>query len=101
MSTPTLRALMVEEIRRLVEVHPQRGAIYLTAALTGLRREELAILAWGNVHLDALQPRIALRASRMKSCRADTVAVDGELAATLRSVRHVAVDSLRGLRDRN
>ena len=93
--------MTVEELGRLVEVHPKRGVIYLTAALTGLRREELAIPAWGNVHLDALQPRIALRASTMKSRRADTVAVDGELAATLRSVRHMAVNSLRGLRDRN
>jgi len=57
--------------------------------------------AWGNMHLDPLQPRIALRASTMKSRRADTVAVDGELAATLRSLRHVAVNSLRGLRGRN
>jgi len=81
------RALTVEELRRLVEVSPKRGTIYLTAALTGLRRAELAALEWGDVHLDDEQPHIALRASTTKSRRADTVAVNDELAMTLRMLR--------------
>jgi len=54
------RALTAAELDRLVKVDANRGLIYLTAALTGLRREELATLAWGNVHLDDARPYIAL-----------------------------------------
>jgi len=81
------RALTAAELDRLVKVDANRGLIYLTAALTGLRREELATLAWGNVRLDALRPYIALRASDTKSRRADTIAVNDELAAVLRCRR--------------
>ena len=81
------RALTAAELDRLVKVDAKRGLIYLTAALTGLRREEVATLAWGDVHLDAVRPYIALRASNTKSRRADTVAVNGELAAILRCRR--------------
>jgi len=81
------RALTAAELDRLVKVDANRGLIYLTAALTGLRREELVTLAWGNVHLDALRPYITLRASDTKSRRADTIAVNEELAAILRCRR--------------
>ncbi len=88
------RALTVDELRRLVEKSPKRRVIYLTAALTGLRRAELAALEWGDVHLDAEQPHIALRASTTKSRRADTVAVKDELATAGVNPR-VAMQQLR------
>ncbi len=81
------RALTAAELDRLVKVDAKCGLIYLTAALTGLRREEVATLAWGDVHLDAVRPYITLRASNTKSRRADTIAVNGELAAILRCRR--------------
>jgi len=81
------RALTLDELERLVGVHPTRGPVYLTAALTGLRRAELAALQWGDVRLDTDRPCIALRASTTKSRRADTVALNDEIADKLRGMR--------------
>ncbi len=83
------RALTVEELDRLVSVHPRRGLVYLTAALTGLRKGELKALAWGDMKLDSPRPHIVLRAQTTKSRRADTVAVNDELAGRLRGARPV------------
>ena len=81
------RALAVPELRKLIGVHPTRGVVYLTAALTGLRRAELAGLQWGDVRLDNDRPHIALRASQTKSRRADTIALNREIAERLGGLR--------------
>ncbi len=81
------RALTVPELQELVKVHPSRGLVYLTAALTGLRRSELALLNWGDVHLDSPRPFIQLRAATTKSKRADVIAVNDEIAGQLAVAR--------------
>jgi integrase len=37
------------------------------AVLTGLRRDEIALLQWGDLHLDAISPHILLRSSTVKN----------------------------------
>jgi integrase len=58
-STRRRRALTAEELQRLVAASPpHRAACYLVAATSGLRRGELAALAWGDVDLDAATVRV-------------------------------------------
>jgi integrase len=77
------RALTLEELDRLRKVCGKRWVIYLTAALTGLRRSELKRLQWGDVHLDADRPHIQLRAAATKAKRADVVPINPELLEAL------------------
>ncbi len=81
------RALTVVELQRLVVVHQARGMVYLAAALTGLRRGELGSLQWGDVHLEDERPHILLRAATTKSRRADTIALNVEIASHLEAIR--------------
>ncbi len=81
------RAGTVDELQRLVAAHPVRGFVYLTAAMTGLRRTELRLLEWGDLKLDSPVPFLQLRAHTTKSKRADTLALTPELVAELRSRR--------------
>ncbi len=81
------RAASVDELQRLVAVHPQRGFVYLTAALTGLRRNELKLLEWGDLKLDTPVPFLKLRAHTTKSKRADTLSLTPELVSEMRSRR--------------
>lgn len=81
------RALTLDELARLKKASGKRWVIYLTAALTGLRRSELRRLQWGDVRLDAEQPHIQLRASATKARRADVVPINPELLEALRAIR--------------
>lgn len=82
------RAATPDELARLVAVHPVRGKVYLTAMLTGLRRQELQRLEWRDVvDLESDGPYFALRAATTKSKRADAVPVPPELRDALRSLR--------------
>jgi integrase len=81
------RALTLDELQRLKDVSGKRWVIYLTAALTGLRRSELKRLQWGDVRLDAELPYIQLRASATKARRADVVPINPELLEALRQHR--------------
>ena len=65
------RALTLEVLGRLREASGPRWVIYLTAALTGLRRLELKRMQWGDVLLNAPRPYIQLRAAATKARRAD------------------------------
>ena len=60
---------------------------YQMARMTGLRRQELMQLVWGDIHLDGDTPSIQLRADTTKSKRADSVPLHGGLASDLRSLR--------------
>jgi integrase len=77
------RALTLDELARLKAVSGRRWVVYLTAALTGLRRSELARLRWGDVHLDAEHPCIHLRAEATKAKRADVIPINPELLEAL------------------
>ena len=84
------RALTLDELAKLKKVSGKRWVIYLTAALTGLRRSELRRLQWGDMHLDAAHPYIHLRAEATKAKRADVVPINPELLEALRAYRPAA-----------
>ena len=75
------RALSDAELRALVK--GPRGLVYLAAAQTGLRRNELRQLRWADVHAEGDRPHIALRASTTKGKRGATQWITAELAAAL------------------
>lgn len=81
------RALTLDELQALKDVSGKRWVVYLTAALTGLRRSELKRLQWGDVRLDTDRPHIQLRASATKARRADVVPINPELLEALRAIR--------------
>jgi integrase len=84
-SPPRPEALSDEELGRLLELAGKRGrrAWYLVAALAGLRRSEVAGLAWGDVNFDEGTIRIA----RGKAKRTDVVPLHPDLAEELRRIR--------------
>src|SRR5580658_9745144 len=61
------RAFTDEELRKLVNNTGERGIIYLTAARTGLRQEELKQLTWGDLHLEAEIPYLVVRETVAKT----------------------------------
>ena len=65
----------------------ERRLVYMLAVWTGLRRNEIRQLTWGDIHLDTLPGKIALRANTTKSKRADALPVHPQLADELRTWR--------------
>ena len=63
----------------------ERRLVYLLAVWTGLRRNEIRQLIWGDVFLDCLPGKIVLRAKTTKSKRADSLPIHPQLAEELRS----------------
>jgi integrase len=62
------RSLTIEEFTRLMQVKDDvRRAVYTTAVLTGLRRNELMQLEWGDIHFDEVNSHIVARASTTKN----------------------------------
>ncbi len=64
----------------------RRGVLYLTAALTGLRRAELAGLRWVDLDLGE-RPTVTPRPSTTKAKRRDPLPLDAGLAARLKAHR--------------
>ena len=82
------RALGEDEIAKLLAaVTGERQTVYRTALATGLRRQELVDLQWGDLHLDSPTPFILLRASATKSRRGDSIPLRQDLAAELRKLK--------------
>ena len=79
------RALSADELRALLDAAPNRRLVYLTAAYTGLRRNELKQLQWGDVSLD--QMKIRLRAATTKAKRADAIDIPQHLVKELQQAR--------------
>jgi len=77
-------------MRRLVGVAGPRKVLYLTAALTGLRRSELAELERDDFHLEAAKPFINVRASTTKYHKQAVIAlhpdVKDEIALLVRQL---------------
>lgn len=65
----------------------ERRLVYLLAAWTGLRRSEIRQLTWGDVQLESLPAKIALRAETTKSKRADSLPIHPQLADELKAWR--------------
>lgn len=86
--TSDRRGARPDECRRLLKHAPPDGRIgYLTAMLTGLRRNELKCLRWSDICFDGDTPHIQLRAATTKSRRADTLPLSPELAQELQQLR--------------
>jgi len=90
------RALSPEEIVKLIEAarasrkrvesyrSELRARLYLMAYLTGLRRRELGSLTPGNFKLDAVPPKVTLKAACSKHRREDVLPLHPELVQLLR-----------------
>lgn len=82
------RALSLDEIKRLLGVAPPfRAVVYLTAIYTGLRRNELNQLKWGDLHLDGLQPYVLAPATITKNRKEAKLPLRPEVVAALNSIR--------------
>jgi integrase len=69
---------------RLVRLGRERALIYKTLIYTGLRKNELATLTVGDLHLDGEQPYLELAAKNAKSGRGARIPLRADLAADLR-----------------
>jgi len=65
----------------------ERRVVYMLAVWTGLRRNEIRQLTWGDIHLDTIPGHIMLRAQTTKSKRADSLPIHAQLADELRAWR--------------
>jgi len=90
------RALTTDELDALLRTSQERDAalagrfpprfpVYLTAALTGLRRNELRTLTWSDVDLE--RGTIVVRASKGKAKREDVIPLHRQVVDALRSIR--------------
>ena len=90
------RALGDDEVNALLAKVPSRHQLHYRLILhTGLRRDELRQLRWGDVLLNAPMPCIQLRGETTKAKRADVVPLRADLAALLRDERGEAGDGDR------
>ncbi len=90
------RALTEDEITALLAAVPARHQLSYRLILgTGLRRDEVRQLTWGDVKLNAPLPCIQLRAETTKAKRADVLPLRQDLAALLREARSEAGDGER------
>ena len=82
------RALTDAEAAKLLEVAPpDRRLVYLMALHTGLRRDEMALLEWRDVHLDAVPAYILPRPETAKNGKAEPVVIHPQLESALRQER--------------
>jgi integrase len=86
------RSLEAGQFYTLVEVSEERGAVYLTAGYTGLRRGELNQLLWRDVNLDTDRPHITVRSSISKNHQAAMLPLAKAAAAMLRLIRPIGFD---------
>jgi integrase len=83
------RALGEDELMRLLTVAGARAPLYRTAALTGLRKDELRQLQWRDVRLDHAKPCLQLRPEANKSRRDERVPLQPGVVRLLASIRPV------------
>ncbi|MFA9480468.1 tyrosine-type recombinase/integrase [Phycisphaerales bacterium AB-hyl4] len=81
------RAISPEQFQRLLDVAGERRVVYLTAALTCLRRGALYALQWSDVFLDGDIPRIELPARLAKNRTEQTVHLHLDVIDELRNLR--------------
>lgn len=82
------RSASPSELAALLNVAPpHRRAVYFMASYTGLRRNELLCLQWGDIYLDAAAPFVRARASTTKNRKEAVLSLHPSLAAFLRSIR--------------
>jgi integrase len=71
-------------IAKLERLGRERAMIYKTLVLTGLRKNELASLTIGQLHLDAPMPHLELDAADEKNREGSTIPLRADLANDLR-----------------
>jgi integrase len=82
------RALTDDEAARLLTAAPGwRREVYFLAMWTGLRREELKRLTWGDVHLEAEPPRIVPKAETTKNGKSESIPLHAEVVAELQRMK--------------
>ena len=82
------RAFSTVELRRLLEAAtPERRALYLMAAFTGLRRGELVQLTWEDVSLARGDPFVRARSSITKNHQEAILRLHGDVVAALQVIR--------------
>lgn len=81
------RSLTPGEAGRLLAVSGPRRMWYELALFSGLRVNEMRLLAWGDLVLDGDMPQIELRAATTKSRRGDCVPIKLSLAAKLLALK--------------
>lgn len=87
------RAATMEEMVGLLAIVPEKYALaYRVWLTTGLRREELTDLQWGDTRLNAPLPFLKFRASATKSRRSDEPPLRQDIAQELRARRGDAED---------
>lgn len=75
------RALMEDELHSLIAANPKRAALYLTAATTGLRRNELATLTIEDVDIEG--GSVTVRARNAKNRREEVIPLPAVTATAL------------------
>jgi integrase len=85
------RSFTNEEMRRLLAVAGQFALGYLAAVNTGLRRKELRLVQWGDVHLDVDRPFILVRCATTKNRKAGKIYLKTSLARMLANIKPITV----------
>lgn len=82
------RALTAKQVEDFLAVVPEdHQRVYRFILSTGLRRQEVKDLVWGDVHLDSETALLKLRSKATKSRRADTLPLRSDVAAELKTMR--------------
>jgi integrase len=89
------RAYTEAEIARLLAASGHHRPVYLFILGTGLRRQEVEDLRWGDLHLNSPSPFMTLRAEATKARRADCLPLRADLADDLRRMRGGAGDGAK------
>lgn len=97
------RAFSHDELQRVLDVSGDRAVPYLVAAMTGLRRKELAALRWDDVVVSDAGTYVVVRASIAKNARRARIDLHPDAAAALAFLRRDSSGPLvfgrRGLPD--
>jgi len=87
------RALTDAEVAKLVQVPGGRGLIYFLACYSGLRRCEIKVLRWLDLHLDVTRPFVVVRSATTKNSKTEPLPLMPALAEALRNLREQQGDS--------
>ena len=81
------RALSMDELRALVSLEGKRSLIYQVAAYTGLRWNEIRLLQWGDLFLDASKSYLVARESTTKNSNKAPMILQSDLVPLLKDLR--------------
>ena len=82
-----VRSFTDDELKRLLSVSGRRRPAYLVLLYTGLRKNEVKHLAWGDIKLDAEKPYLLAREGTTKSKQKRAIPLHPGLVVALRKLR--------------